>query len=143
MDFIEHIIRTKPIDIIQESIQYFEPDNIRIIKHDDKGDTWHYYHHYRDDLSPSKWLNNVPRSFWDKYFGYPLGHISEVDFPEFINGISKTEILFYNTISGKRCVLIASLDWESFVYFITYELPYNRLKEQTIISIIYGYQISF
>ena len=130
MTFVEFLKLSKPADPVQAAIVFFEPDNISIVKQDKKGDTWRYRHNYRDDLSPSRWLNNVPRSFWEKHIGYPLGHISEKDFPIFANKFTQYCKIGEEAIYGtdkNRCVLLASLSYDGLADFIEFELPsYNK-----------------
>lgn len=145
MNFIKHIRTTQPLDVVQEAVQFFEPLNIIIVKKDEeKGDTWRYLYRYRDDLPLCRLLNRVPRSFWSKYIGYPLGHISAVDFPNFAYKFESScrvgEDAIYGN-PGNKCVLIASLSPDAFADFLEFELLHYVPKTREISKIKYGYEL--
>lgn len=84
--------------LLQQLIEEHDPDNIRVIKHDDRGDTWRY----------KGGLNTVSRQFYLEHLGLDLMVVREHSVgPEFAHLFEHDAA--YSDLSGERLIMFQSL----------------------------------
>ena len=86
---------------LQELIEQYEPEHIRIVKRDKRGDTWRYKNH----------LNCVNTAFFVRHFGVNLMVIKEHNTGADLSHIYDYDAA-YRAPSGERMILFQSLPEE-------------------------------
>ena len=88
-------------DLLQQLIEEHDPENQRIIKRDERGDTWRY----------KGGLNSVSREFYIDHQGMDLMVVREFSVgPEFAHVFEGEGV--YRDLNGERLILFQSLQEE-------------------------------